>query len=78
MTTWLQFIKTIPGLAKAITELIGDVSRVGSSVAKLASMPEWAGGIPKDAPPRPGTPEYDEWQKKRAQGAVTPKASKDR
>jgi hypothetical protein len=27
-------------------------------------IPQWAGGLPKDAPPRPGTPEYDEFQKK--------------
>jgi hypothetical protein len=37
MTTWLEFVKAIPGLGKAVTELIGDVSRVGSSAAKLAS-----------------------------------------
>jgi Protein of unknown function (DUF2806) len=36
MTTWLEFIQSIPGLAKAVTELIGDVGRVGSSGAKLA------------------------------------------
>ena len=23
------------------------------------SLPEWAGGLPKDAPPRPGSPGYD-------------------
>jgi hypothetical protein len=33
----LAFIKSIPGLGKAITELIGDISRLGSSVAKLGS-----------------------------------------
>jgi hypothetical protein len=27
-------------------------------------MPEWAGGLPKDAPPRPGTPEYDAFRRK--------------
>jgi hypothetical protein len=26
--------------------------------------PEWAGGFPKDLPPRPGTREYDVWRKK--------------
>ena len=26
--------------------------------------PKWMGGLPKDAPPRPGTPEYDELQRK--------------
>jgi hypothetical protein len=26
--------------------------------------PQWAGGFPKDLPPRPGTPEYDAFRKK--------------
>ena len=26
--------------------------------------PAWMGGLPKDAPPRPGTPEYDEFRRK--------------
>jgi Protein of unknown function (DUF2806) len=37
MTTWLDFINSIPGLAKAVTELVGDASRIGSSGAKLAT-----------------------------------------
>jgi hypothetical protein len=27
-------------------------------------MPHWAGGLPKNAPPRPGTPEYDAYRQK--------------
>jgi hypothetical protein len=27
-------------------------------------MPHWAGGLPKDSPPRPGTPEYDAYRQK--------------
>jgi hypothetical protein len=26
-------------------------------------VPGWAGGIPKNAPPRPGSPEYDAYRK---------------
>ena len=26
-------------------------------------IPAWAGGLPADAPPRPGTAKYDEWVK---------------
>jgi hypothetical protein len=29
-------------------------------------IPAWAGGLPADAPPRPGTPEYDAYVKKHA------------
>jgi hypothetical protein len=30
--------------------------------------------MPKDVPPRPGTPEHDAWQKKRAEEAATIKS----
>ena len=28
-------------------------------------VPQWAGGLPADAPPRPGTAKYDEYMKER-------------
>jgi hypothetical protein len=28
-------------------------------------IPAWAGGLPSDAPPRPGSPEYDAYMKQR-------------
>jgi hypothetical protein len=34
-------------------------------------IPAWAGGLPADAPPRPGTPEYDAYLKKREQQQQT-------
>ncbi len=27
------------------------------------NLPMWAGGMPKDVPPRPGTPEYEAYMK---------------
>jgi hypothetical protein len=39
----------------------------------IADMPHWMGGLPADAPPRRGTPEYDEFMAKRAQEAARPK-----
>jgi hypothetical protein len=36
-------------------------------------MPHWIGGLPADAPPRRGTPEYDAWMAARAQDAARPK-----
>jgi hypothetical protein len=27
-------------------------------------IPHWAGGLPKNAPPRPGTPEYDAYRQR--------------
>jgi hypothetical protein len=40
---------------------------------RIADMPHWMGGLPADAPPRRGTPEYDEMMAKRAQEAARPK-----
>ncbi len=36
-------------------------------------IPHAIGGLPADAPPRPGTPEYDAWMAKRAEEAARPK-----
>ena len=36
----------------------------------------WLGGMPKDVPPRRGTPEYDAWMKKRAEDAAAIKPAK--
>jgi len=33
-------------------------------------IPHAIGGLPADAPPRRGTPEYDEWMAKRAEEAA--------
>jgi hypothetical protein len=50
-------------------------SCVGSRTAgeHIADLPHWMGGLPGDAPPRRGTPEYDEFMAKRAQEAARPK-----
>jgi hypothetical protein len=39
----------------------------------IADIPHWMGGLPADAPPRRGTPEYDEFMAKRAQEAARSK-----
>ncbi len=39
----------------------------------LADMPYSMGGLPPDAPPRPGTPAYEAWQAERAREAERPK-----
>jgi hypothetical protein len=40
----------------------------------LADLPHWMGGLPADAPPRRGTPEYDAWMAARAKEAARPKS----
>lgn len=59
-------IATIVALALAGLALAG----CGTINEKLSSgmgdyVPQWAGGLPADAPPRPGTAKYDEYMKER-------------
>ena len=35
-------------------------------------VPQWAGGLPADAPPRPGTPKYDAYMQERERQRLTP------
>ena len=47
-------------------------SFVAGGMADL--IPAWAGGLPANAPPRPGTPEYDAMMKQREEKLVLPAA----
>ncbi|KYH03139.1 hypothetical protein SE91_08740 [Bradyrhizobium sp. DOA1] len=40
------------------------------------TIPHWAGGLPADAPPRPGTAEYDVWMKERQRLRQMPAADR--
>ena len=42
------------------------------------SIPQWAGGLPADAPPRPGTPQYDAYMKERERKRLMPAADRER
>ena len=35
-------------------------------------IPQWAGGLPADAPPRPGTAKYDEFMRERERQRLMP------
>lgn len=35
-------------------------------------IPQWAGGLPADAPPRPGTAKYDEYMRERERNRLLP------
>jgi hypothetical protein len=41
-------------------------------------IPHWAGGLPADAPPRPGTPEYEAFMREREQRRQMPAAERDK
>ena len=40
-------------------------------------IPAWAGGLPADAPPRPGTTKYNEFMKERERKRLEPAAARD-
>jgi hypothetical protein len=44
--------------------------RIGSGVGDV--LPQWAGGLPPDVPPRRGTPEYEEYMKERERKRLEP------
>jgi hypothetical protein len=53
------------------------LSGCGSINEKLAAgvsdaIPQWAGGLPRDAPPRPGTAEYDAFMAERERKRLEP------
>jgi hypothetical protein len=44
--------------------------KMGSAVGDY--LPQWAGGLPPDVPPRRGTPEYDAYMKERERKRLEP------
>src|SRR5438876_8654653 len=58
------------------------LSGCGTVNEKLAAglsdfIPQWAGGLPADAPPRPGTAKYDEFMQERELKRQQPAAERD-
>lgn len=41
------------------------------------AIPAWAGGLPADAPPRPGTAKYDEFMRERERKRLLPASERD-
>ena len=54
-----------------IANLVAGCTTSGSN--PVADMASGMGGLPADAPPRPGTPAYDAWQAERAKEATRAK-----
>ena len=58
------------------------LSACGTINEKLADgigdyVPQWAGGLPADAPPRPGTAKYDEFMRERERKRLEATAPKN-
>ena len=68
-----RHIVTITALALA-GALLGGCSSLNERMGPMVAdtLPTWAGGLPKDAPPRKGTPEYDAYMREREQKRLEP------
>ena len=62
--------------------LAGALSGCASINEKMSAsmgdyIPQWAGGLPPDAPPRPGTPQYDAYMQERERQRLMPADQRD-
>jgi hypothetical protein len=69
-------------IALAITLGSCGLCGCGSINEKLSAgmgdaIPQWAGGLPADAPPRPGSAKYDEFMLERERKRLEPAAASD-
>ena len=69
-------------VALAVALLACDLGACGTINENLAAglgdlIPSWAGGLPADAPPRPGTAKYDEFMRERERKRLEPAATRD-
>ncbi|UFW47046.1 MULTISPECIES: hypothetical protein [Bradyrhizobium] len=67
----------------ALVALAAGLCGCGTVNEKLSSgmgdyIPQWAGGLPADAPPRPGTPQYDAYMKERERKRLLPAADREK
>ena len=70
-------------IVAAASLLAGSLAGCGTVNEKLATgmgdyIPQWAGGLPADAPPRPGTAQYDAWMKERERKRLMPAAERQK
>ncbi|KYK47971.1 hypothetical protein A1D31_27930 [Bradyrhizobium liaoningense] len=69
--------------ALVLVALAAGLSGCGTVNEKLSAgmgdyVPQWAGGLPADAPPRPGTPQYDAYMKERERKRLLPAAEREK
>lgn len=70
MSVRTRHIVLIAALAGALGGCSSINERMGPAIAD--TLPQWAGGMPKDVPPRKGTPEYDAYMKEQERKRLEP------
>lgn len=70
-------------IAAAVVLLAPSLAGCGTVNEKLSAgmgdyVPQWAGGLPADAPPRPGTPQYEAYMKERERKRLLPAADREK
>jgi len=70
-------------VAFAAVAILGGLAGCGTINEKLASgvsdyVPQWAGGLPANAPPRPGTVEYDAFMREQERLRNMPAAERQK
>ena len=66
-------VATLAGCALSGCGTINEKLSAGMSDA----IPVWAGGLPADAPPRPGTAKYEEFMRERERRRLMPAAERE-
>ncbi|MBH5401165.1 hypothetical protein HZZ13_25765 [Bradyrhizobium sp. CNPSo 4010] len=70
-------------IAAALALLAPNLAGCGTVNEKLSAgmgdyVPQWAGGLPADAPPRPGTPQYDAYMRERERKRLMPASDREK
>ncbi|MCK1359057.1 hypothetical protein [Bradyrhizobium sp. 199] len=69
--------------ALLLVALAAGLSGCGTVNEKLSAgmgdyVPQWAGGLPADAPPRVGTPQYEAYMRERERKRLLPAADREK
>jgi hypothetical protein len=61
-----------------LTSSLGGCGTINEKITEGAGdyIPQWLGGLPADAPPRPGSPKYDEFMRERERKRLEPAPAK--
>jgi hypothetical protein len=78
MSISIRHLAVIVAVALA-TCALGGCSSINERLAAgiTDTLPQWAGGLPADAPPRPGTAKYDEFMRERERKRLMPASERE-